>query len=126
MPIEFRNVTLGPLKEFSAMEPSGVIIGVIGEKGSGSVELLKLAAGAAAPEQGQVIAGAQRRLVSLGEPLNLAPADVIALDQALATQDAVVRARTLTGLDRLRRGGAIVLLASPEGSLLELMCDEIW
>src|SRR5580704_14098449 len=126
MPIEFRNVTLGPLKEFRAMAPSGVIIGVIGEKGSGSAELLKLAAGAAAPERGEVIAGTQRRYVALGEPLNLAPADVIALDQALATQDAVVRARTMTGLDRLRRGGAIVLLASHEGSLLELLCDEIW
>jgi len=126
MPIEFRNVTLGPLKEFRAMAPSGVIIGVIGEKGSGSAELLKLAAGAAAPEHGEVIAGAQRRFVALGEPLNLAPADVIALDQALATQDAVVRARTLTGLDRLRRAGTTVFLASNETGLLEILCDEVW
>ena len=57
MSIEFRNVTLGPLKEFRAVAPSGVIIGVIGEKGSGSAELLKLAAGAA-PEHGEVVAGA--------------------------------------------------------------------
>src|SRR5580658_6150257 len=126
MPIEFRNVSLGSLKEFRAMAPSGVIIGVIGEKGSGSAELLKLAAGAAAPEQGEVIAGAQRRLVALGEPLNLAPADVIALDQALATQDAVVRARTLTGLDRLRRAGTTVFLGSNETGLLETLCDEVW
>jgi len=108
------------------MAPSGVIIGVIGEKGSGSAELLKLAAGAAAPERGEVIAGAQRRFVALGEPLNLAPADVIALDQALATQDAVVRARTLTGLDRLRRSGTTVFLASNETGLLEILCDEVW
>src|SRR5579863_2248307 len=126
MPIEFRNVTLGPLKDFRAMAPSGVIIGVIGEKGSGSVELLKLAAGAAAPERGEVIAGAQRRFVALGDPLNLAPSDVIALDQALATQDAVVRARTLTGLDRLRRAGSTVFLASNETGLLEILCDEVW
>jgi energy-coupling factor transporter ATP-binding protein EcfA2 len=126
MPIEFRNVTLGALKEFRAMAPSGVIIGVIGEKGSGSAELLKLAAGAAAPEHGEVIAGAQRRFVALGDPLNLAPADVIALDQALATQDAVVRARTLTGLDRLRRSGTTVFLASNEAGLLETLCDEVW
>jgi hypothetical protein len=126
MPIDFRTVTLGPLKEFRAMAPSGVIIGVIGEKGSGSAELLKLAAGAASPEQGEVIAGTQRRFVALGETLNLAPADVIALDQALATQDAVVRARTLTGLDRLRRSGTTVFLASNEASLLETMCDEVW
>src|SRR5580658_1252418 len=126
MPIEFRNVSLGSLKEFRAMAPSGVIIGVIGEKGSGSAELLKLAAGAAAPEQGEVIAGTQRRFVALGETLNLAPADVIALDQALATQDAVVRARTLTGLDRLRRSGTTVFLASHETNLLETLCDEVW
>jgi homopolymeric O-antigen transport system ATP-binding protein len=126
MPIEFRNVTLGPLKDFRAMAPSGVIIGVIGEKGSGSVELLKLAAGAAAPERGEVIAGAQRRFVALGDPLNLAPSDVIALDQALATQDAVVRARTMTGLDRLRRAGTTVFLASNEAGLLETLCDEVW
>jgi len=108
------------------MAPSGVIIGVIGEKGSGSAELLKLAAGAAAPEQGEVIAGPQRRFVALGDPLNLAPAEVIALDQALATQDAVVRARTLTGLDRLRRSGTTVFLASNEAGLLEILCDEVW
>src|ERR1700729_2341037 len=100
MPIEFRNVTLGPLKGFRATAPSGVIIGVIG--------------------------GKQRRFVALGEPLNLAPADVIALDQALATQDAVVRARTLTGLDRLRRSGTTVFLASHETGLLETLCDEVW
>ena len=119
-------MTLGPLKEFRAKAPSGVIIGVIGEKGSGAAELLKLAAGTAAPEGGEVIAGAHRRFVALGEPLNLAPADVIALDQALATQDAVVRARTLTGLDRLRRSGTTVFLASHETNLLETLCDEVW
>src|SRR5690349_12696472 len=119
MPIEFRNVKLAPLTEFRATAPSGVIIGVVGEKGSGVTELLKLAAGAVPPEQGEVAAGPQRRYVALGEALNLAPADVIAIDQALATQDAVVRARTLTGLDRLRRAGTTVFLASHEGGLLE-------
>ena len=108
------------------MAPSGVIIGVIGEKGSGVVELLKLAAGVAAPDQGEIIAGAQRRLVGLGDALNLAPGDVIAIDQALATQDAVVRARTLVGLERLRRAGSTVFLASNETGLLHSMCDEIW
>ena len=58
--------------------------------------------------------------------MNLAPSAVIALDQALATQDALVRARTLTGLDRLRRAGTTVLLASHEDRLLETLCDEVW
>ena len=106
--------------------PAGVIIGVIGEKGSGVAELLKLAGGVVQPQSGEVVAGPERRYVALGESLNLAPAAVIALDHALATQDAVVRARTLTGLDRMRRGGATILLASHEDSLLELLCDEVW
>jgi lipopolysaccharide transport system ATP-binding protein len=126
MSIEFRNVTLGALKNFRAVAPSGVIIGVIGEKASGVSELLKLAAGAVKPEQGEITAGPQRRLVGLGDPLNLAPGDVIVLDQALATQDAVVRARTLTGLDRLRRAGSTIFLGSNETGLLERLCDEVW
>jgi len=126
MSLEFRNAVLAPLSGISVVAPPGVIIGVIGEKGSGVTELLKLAGGAMQPQTGEVVAGPERRYVALGESLNLAPAAVIALDHALATQDAVVRARTLTGLDRMRRGGATVLLASHEDSLLELLCDEVW
>jgi ABC-type nitrate/sulfonate/bicarbonate transport system ATPase subunit len=126
MSLEFRNAVLAPLSGISVVAPAGVIIGVIGEKGSGVTELLKLAGGSAQPESGEVRAGPERRYVALGDSLNLAPAAVVALDQALATQDAVVRARTLTGLDRLRRGGATILLASHEDGLLELMCDEVW
>jgi hypothetical protein len=37
-----------------------------------------------------------------------------------------VRTRTLLGLDRMRRGGATVLLASHEDGLLEMLCDEVW
>ena len=126
MSLEFRNLVLPPLKGISVVAPAGVIIGVIGEKGSGVAELLKVAGGEAQPESGEVVAGPERRYVALGDGLNLAPAAVIALDHALATQDAVVRARTLVGLDRLRRGGSIVLLASHEDALLALLCDEIW
>lgn len=99
---------------------------MIGEKGSGVTELLKLACGILTPQEGEVAAPPERRFVALGETLNLAPAAVVALDQALATQDAVVRARTLTGLDRLRRAGTTVLLASHEERLLETLCDEVW
>jgi energy-coupling factor transporter ATP-binding protein EcfA2 len=126
MSLEFRNVTAVPLRDLSASAPSGAIIGVIGGKNSGVSELLKLACGLILPQQGEVKAGPARRLVSLGEPLNLAPSDLLALDQALATQDALVRTRTLLGLDRLRRGGATVLLASHEDGLLETLCDEVW
>jgi len=126
MSIEFRDVSLPPLSAFNAMSPSGAIIGVIGEKSSGVTELLKLAGGVLQPVDGEVVAPAERRYVALGEALNLAPAAVLALDQALATQDAIVRARTLTALDRLRRSGSTVLLASHEDRLLESLCDEVW
>src|ERR1700676_3715714 len=126
MSIEFRNVSAGPLKGLTASAPAGAIIGVIGGKNSGVTELLKLACGVIEAEQGEVKAGTARRLVTLGEPLNLAPSDVLALDQALATQDALVRTRTLLGLDRMRRAGTTVLLASHEDRLLEALCDEVW
>src|SRR5437879_12550027 len=105
MSIECKNVDAAALACVSAAARAGAIIGVIGEKNSGVGELLKLAGGALQPERGVVAAGPERRFVALGEPLNLAPAEVVALDQALATQDAIVRARTVTGLDRLRRAG---------------------
>ena len=79
--------------------PGGGIIGLVGEEGAGVPELLKLAA---------------------DQP------NVIALDHALARQDAVVRARTLIELNRQRRAGATVLLASHELALLESICDEVW
>ncbi|MGA3202450.1 MAG: Wzt carbohydrate-binding domain-containing protein [Bryobacteraceae bacterium] len=126
MSIEFKNVSAGPLKEFRGVAPAGVIIGVIGEKNAGVTELLKLACGILKPDQGEVVAPPERRFVALGDTLNLAPAAVLALDQALATQDAVVRARTLSGLDRLRRAGSTILLASYEERLLEALCDEVW
>ncbi len=126
MSIDFRNVVLAPLNGFSASAPAGAIIGLIGEKGSGIPELLRLAGGVVQPANGTVQAGAERRFVGQGEALNLAPAAVIALDQALATQDAVVRSRTLAGLDRLRRSGSTILLSSHEYQLLEQLCDEVW
>ena len=115
-----------PVNGFSALAPGNAIIGIIGEKGSGVSELLQLAGGATPPQSGELIGPPERRYLALGEPLNLAPAAVIALDQALAAQDAVVRTRTLMGLDRLRRSGCTILLASHEYPLLEMLCDEIW
>src|SRR5450755_3847021 len=126
MSIEFRGVSAGSLKDLTAMAPAGAIIGLIGGKQSGISELLKVAGGVLEPASGEVIADGTRRYVSLGESLNLAPAAVLALDQVLATQDALVRARTLPGLDRLRRSGSTVLLASHEERLLETLCDEVW
>ncbi len=63
---------------------------MVGEKGSGVTELLQAAAGVVQPTSGEIKAAPERRFVALGDALNLAPAAVIALDHALATQDAVV------------------------------------
>src|SRR5579875_148252 len=126
MSIEFRNVDAAPLAGFTAVAPAGAILGVIGEKNSGLSELLKLAGGVAQPSSGEVAAPPERRYVALGDTLNLPPAAVVALDQALAAQDAIVRARTLTALDRLRRSGSTILIASHEDRLLETLCDEVW
>jgi len=126
MSIQFRNVSAPPLNSFSAIAPSGAIIGLVGEKNSGVTEILKLASAVTQPESGEISAPPERRFVALGEALNLAPAAVVALDHSLATQDAIVRARSLIGLDRLRRSGSTVLLASHEDRLLESLCDEIW
>jgi len=126
MPLEFRHVTSGPLNNFSAAAPAGCVIGVIGGKNSGASELMKLAGGALQPVSGEISGSPERRYVALGDTLNLAPAAVLALDQALATQDALVRGRTLPGLDRLRRSGSTIFIASHEDRLLETLCDEIW
>jgi lipopolysaccharide transport system ATP-binding protein len=126
MALEFRDVRLAPLEEFSAVAPPGAIIGLIGEKASGIQELLKLAAGLEKPQSGEVIAGAARQYVAAGDRLNLAPVDVLAIDHALAAHDALVRARTFAGLERMRRNGTTILLASHEEPLLVQFCDEIW
>jgi hypothetical protein len=117
MAFEFRNVSLPPLLDFSATAPDSAIIGLIGEAGCGISELLEIAGDAKAP---------QRRFLAAGMPLNLEPAAVIALDHALALQDAVARTRTLLELDRLRRAGSTILLASHEYVLLQTLCDEVW
>ena len=79
MSIEFRNVSAPPLNGFSALVPSGAIIGVIGEKNSGITELLKLAGGVTKPDQGEIIAPPERRYVTVGDTLNLAPVAVLAV-----------------------------------------------
>jgi energy-coupling factor transporter ATP-binding protein EcfA2 len=109
VPIEFRDVTFAPLNRFRAQAPAGVIIGLIGEQGSGIAQLLKLASGVARPHEGEVHAD-----------------DVIGFDQSFATMDAVERARALVDLDERRRSGATILFASHDTALLEALSDEVW
>jgi lipopolysaccharide transport system ATP-binding protein len=95
-----------------AAAPSAAITGVISED-------------TAALRAALISAGATR-VIGPGDPLNLAPIDNLVLDHALALHGALVRRRTLLGLEQLRRAGACVVIASHDEALLEEICDEVW
>src|SRR5205085_11781245 len=80
MAIEFRHVQFGPLRDFSAEAPDGAIIGLIGEKGSGTLELLRFAS-----ESGT-------HLGPLDE-LYLSPVKLLLIEHTFAHAYALVRAR---------------------------------
>lgn len=126
MAIEFREVQFPPLQGLSLAAPDGSIIGILGEKGSGATELLRLAAGQVQPASGQVIAEGTRRYLGIADSLSLAPVNVLAIDHTFAHADALVRGRALASLERLRGSGTTVLLASHERQLLQSICDEVW
>lgn len=126
MGIQFKKAVLAPLQPVNAAAPDGALIGLVGETGSGVAEILRLAAGLAKPQSGSVSSGSNRRFLGLTDPFNFAPADLIAIEHAFATHDASVRARVLVALDRMRRAGTTILLASHELDLLRHCCDEVW
>ena len=126
MAIAFKKVTLPPLQTFTASAPHSAVVGIIGESGAGKRALLKVAAGVETPASGSVNAGKNRRYLQPADALNFSPADVISLDNTLALQDAVARERAAVDLDRCRRQGSTILLATHEESLLRRLCDEIW
>lgn len=126
MPIHFRAATLAPLDQLNASAPDGALIAVIGEDGMGQRELLKLATGVERPSAGEVRLNAPARYLAPGEPLNLAPISVLALDHTLALCDALVRARAAIGLERLRRSGTTILFTSHELELVAALADEVW
>ena len=126
MAIEFRGVRFPPLHDLTVSAPSGAVIGVIGEKGSGKAALLRLASGEAKPEAGEVVAPSERRYLGPLDALQLSPVDILLLEHSLAQHDALVRVRALAGIGRLRSGGSTVLIVSHELDLLQSLCDEIW
>ncbi len=126
MAIEFQNVHFAPLHDLNIAAPSGSIIGILGEKGAGTTALLRLAAALEQPSSGEVKCEGSRRYLAATDSLNFAPVKVLLIDHSFAQADALVRARALVGLDRLRATGTTVLLTSHEPELLRAMCDEIW
>jgi hypothetical protein len=126
MSIRFRETRAGALGPITAEGPDGSITGVIGEESPAIGALARLAAGEQRPESGEVESGEPRRMLGIGDALNLAPAATLVLEHALAGHDAVVVSRSLMGLERLRRSGASVLLVSHDEGLLASVCDEVW
>ena len=111
MPLAFRHVTSEPLRNFDAEVPDGVVIGVIGENGSGKEQLLRLAAGMERPASGSV---------------ERSGAEPVVLFSELANRDALEREKTAMSFDQLRRAGKTVFLISHEEALLRRLADEVW
>jgi ABC-type sulfate/molybdate transport systems ATPase subunit len=126
MALELRGVTYEALEDVSAAAPDGAIIGLVGEDGHGVEPLLRVAAGVAPPESGEVSGAGPRRFVGPADPLNLAPVQVLCLADALDLHDALVRRRAYVGLERLRRAGATIIVSSHDMGLLRDLCDEVW
>ena len=126
MCIEFRNVSLAPLRDLNVAAPRGAVIGVIGEKDSGMAELVRLAGGVLQPAAGQVLTEGTRRYLGPMDRPDFAPAGLVILDHTLAQLDALERAQAEVAIDRLRSSGATLLIASHEVPLLRSLSDEIW
>jgi len=126
MAIDFRDVSLGPLRNFTAAAPDGAVIGIIGAASGGQEQLLQLAGGAIPPDSGEVRCGPRRRYLGIADPLDLSSADVIALHHTFAGQDALSRAHGRKNLDTLRALGATVLVASHDAELIRTLSDEVW
>jgi lipopolysaccharide transport system ATP-binding protein len=126
MAVAFRDVSLPPLADLSLSAPDGAVIGIIGEDGCGSRELLRLAAGLETPKEGTVEGPESRRLIGPNDPLNFGPVALLLLDHALAGRDAVQRVWAKMALVRLARSGATILLASHDEPLLLSAADEVW
>ncbi len=126
MAIEFLHVTFPPLENLSVAAPDGAVIGIVGEDGSGTRPLLRLAAGLERPAAGEIRVRGTARLIGPCDPWEPGAADALLLDQALAERDALVRARAAIDIERVRRSSGTVLMASHEDALLRQLCDEIW
>ncbi|MBM3794725.1 MAG: hypothetical protein FJW31_11795 [Acidobacteria bacterium] len=126
MAIEFRDVSDAAVRNLTAGVPDGVIVGLIGDDPAALSAVGRLATGVDFPTGGEVLSSEPRRYLGPLDALQLAPAGTVVLDQTLARQGAVVRARAREGLERLRRAGASILIASQEPELLTGLCDEVW
>ena len=126
MAIEFLQVGFPPLANLNAAAPDGAVIGMVGEDGSGTRSLLRLAAGLERPGAGEVRVRGAARLIGPCDAWEAGAVDALLLDHALAERDARARTRAAIDIERLRRAGGTVLIVSHEDALLRELCDEIW
>jgi len=126
MSLAFREAATANLSPLAAELPSGAIAGLIGADPAAISDVLALAAGSAQPIAGSVEASQPRRALGPDDPFNLAPAGLLTLHHTFSRHGELVRGRARLGLERLRRGGSTILLASHEQGLLHELCDEIW
>src|SRR5205085_157722 len=106
MALAFRSVTSAPLRNFDAEAPDGVVVGIIGDNGSGKGQLLRLAAGLEQPASGSVKASGEAKLLGPDDPLALSPAPILLINRTFGRHDPLVRERATIALDRFRRAGA--------------------
>lgn len=126
MAVAFHEICCPPVETFTASALDGVVIGIVGEDGSGGRELLRVAAGLDKPASGTVEAPAARRLLRAGDALDFTGAGLLLLDHALDARDSLARVQAATDLVQARRAGATALLLSHDEPLLLNLADEIW
>jgi lipopolysaccharide transport system ATP-binding protein len=126
MALAFRGVTGAPFDNLEVVAPDGVVVGIIGDNGSGKSRLLRFAAGLDKPSGGVVKASGDVKYFGPNDALNLTPAPVLLIDQTFAHHDLLTRDRAAIALDRIRRAGATALLVSHEEDLIRRLTDEVW
>ena len=126
MAIIFQDAQAPPLEPIRATAPAGSIIGVFGDDVAAQSTLLRLAAGLVPAASGSVERTGEVRWLGPYDPLNLDPVENLLLEHALALQPNIVRAGAARDIERLRRAGSTILLASHDEPLLRMLCDEIW
>lgn len=109
MALRFRDVSVNDIGPLSAEVPPGVVIGLTGEETAAIQTILELAGGQQQPASGTV-----------------ETADLLTLPSLFSGIGWGERVRQRAHLERLRRQGTTILLASPEPGLLIALCDELW
>jgi len=140
MSIEFRRVVLqwpNRLLEFDFSIEAGTFSGVIGAEGAGKRTLLRLASGECKPDSGEI--GTSQEPILAGTTLSSSspaesrqeldrilagPAKVLLIGPSVALLDEEYQQHLVSGLHRLQRQGATILLATNDLSLVERHCDE--